>query len=115
MIMYEQDSEIHRWDFDFLNCDLFSASPYCGVNTQQDSDFYDNSYVGHAHIGTECTTFQYDEIMAHALQEKLSQLAVAEASGSAHGEEECLQVSVLTQDWFSPYTRNYISGQGITL
>ncbi|XP_074561746.1 OVARIAN TUMOR DOMAIN-containing deubiquitinating enzyme 12-like isoform X2 [Curcuma longa] len=110
MIMHEQDSEIHRWGFDFLNCDLFSVSPYCGVNTQQDSDFYDNSYVGHVGIGTECTTIENDEIIAHALQEELSQLAVAEASGSTHEEEECLQVSVLTQDWFIPCTRSYLSG-----
>ncbi|XP_042375701.1 OVARIAN TUMOR DOMAIN-containing deubiquitinating enzyme 12-like [Zingiber officinale] len=110
MIMYEQDSEIHRWGLDFLNCDLFSVTPYCGVNTQHDPDFYDNNYVGHTEIGTECTTVEYDEIMAHALQEELSQLAVAEASGSTHAEDECLQVSGLTQDWFRPYTKNYISG-----
>ncbi|XP_042451247.1 OVARIAN TUMOR DOMAIN-containing deubiquitinating enzyme 9-like isoform X3 [Zingiber officinale] len=109
MIMYEQDSEIHRWGFDFLNCDLFSVSPYCGVNTQQDSDFYDNGYVGHANIGTECIIVENDEIIAHALQEELSQLAVAEASGSTH-EEKCLQVSVLAQDWFGPCTGSYLSG-----
>ncbi|WOL18245.1 OTU domain-containing protein [Canna indica] len=106
MIMYEQDSDIHRWGFDFLHCDLFSVSPY---TTQQDSSFYDTSYVGEVDIGTQCATIENDEIIAHALQEELSQLAVAEASGSADGEEECLQVSVLTQDWFSPYTRSYSS------
>ncbi|URD87894.1 OTU-like cysteine protease [Musa troglodytarum] len=110
MITYEQDSDIHHWGFDFLHCDLFSVPPYCGGTSQQDSSFYDTSYVGEGDIDPECATIENDEIIAHALQEELSQLAVAEASGSTHAEDECLQVSVLTQDWFSPYMRSYSSG-----
>ncbi|CAL9200563.1 unnamed protein product [Musa hybrid cultivar] len=110
MITYEQDSDIHHWGFDFLHCDLFSVPPYCGGTSQQDSSFYDTSYVGEGDIDPECATIENDEIIAHALQEELSQLAVAEASGSTHAEDECLQVSVLTQDWFSPYMRSYSPG-----
>ncbi|KAJ8465946.1 hypothetical protein OPV22_028498 [Ensete ventricosum] len=110
MITYEQDSDIHHWGFDFLHCDLFSVPPYCGGTSQQDSSFYDTSYVGEGDIDPECATIENDEIIAHALQEELSQLAVAEASGSTHAEDDCIQVSVLTQDWFSPYMRSYSSG-----
>lgn len=115
MITYEQDSDIHHWGFDFLHCDLFSVPPYCGGTSQQDSSFYDTSYVGESDIDPECATIENDEIIAHALQEELSQLAVAEASGSTHAEDECLQVSVLTQDWFSPYMRSYSPGTKMTV
>ncbi|WOL11207.1 OTU domain-containing protein [Canna indica] len=93
-----------RWIFVEKDVSIYSA----------DSSFYVTSYVGEVDIGTPCATIENDEIITHALQvEELSQLAVFEASGSAGGEEECLQVFVLTQYWFSPYTISYNSGPTI--
>lgn len=47
-----------------------------------------------------------DEVIAHALQEELSQVAIAEASGTSPTGEEHMQASVLAQDWFGPAVSN---------
>ncbi|XP_019709805.2 OVARIAN TUMOR DOMAIN-containing deubiquitinating enzyme 12 isoform X1 [Elaeis guineensis] len=110
MIMYEQDSDVLCWGLDILHGDPFSNTGYCGGITQHDASFYDSCYVGEGNTGTDRTTIENDEIIAHALQEEFSQLAVAEATGPSHADEEHLQASVLAQDWFGPSMRNYSSG-----
>lgn len=109
--MYEQDSDVLHWGLDILHGDPFSNTGYCGGTTQNDANFYDSCYVGEGNIGTDRTTIENDEIIAHALQEEFSQLAVAEANGPSHADEEHLQASVLAQDWFGPSMRNYSSGK----
>uniref|UniRef100_A0A453MJV8 Uncharacterized protein n=1 Tax=Aegilops tauschii subsp. strangulata TaxID=200361 RepID=A0A453MJV8_AEGTS len=42
-----------------------------------------------------------DEVIAHALQEELAQVAMAEASGADGGEAE-RRATVLAQQWFRP-------------
>ncbi|KAF8397721.1 hypothetical protein HHK36_016643 [Tetracentron sinense] len=108
MITYEQDPVV-MWGLDILDGDLLSNNGYCGTLTQHDADFYHGQYVREGH-GTERSAVENDEIIAHSLQEELSQLAVAEASGSSHTEEEHLQASILRQDWLSPSIRNYTYG-----
>nr|XP_019709805.1 OTU domain-containing protein DDB_G0284757 [Elaeis guineensis] len=111
MIMYEQDSEVLHWGLDILHDDPFSNFGYCGGTTQHDASFYGSSYAREGNIGTTgYTAIENDEIIAHALQEEFSQLAVAEATGPSHADEEHLQASVLAQDWFGPSMRNYSSG-----
>ncbi|KAG8061929.1 hypothetical protein GUJ93_ZPchr0003g16541 [Zizania palustris] len=46
-----------------------------------------------------------DEIIAHALQEELSQVALAEASGSSHSTHAS---TVLTQHWFRPSIAHHL-------
>ncbi|PKA58783.1 hypothetical protein AXF42_Ash000876 [Apostasia shenzhenica] len=110
MIMYEQDPDVLRWGFDLLNGDPFSTTGYCGVNSQNDDNFYDDIYVREGNFGADHTSLESDEILAHALQEEFSQLAVAEATGAANTGDEHFQASVLAQDWFVPSMRNFPSG-----
>ncbi|XP_010253950.1 PREDICTED: OTU domain-containing protein DDB_G0284757-like isoform X2 [Nelumbo nucifera] len=113
MISHEPDPDVVRWGLHHLVGDyLFPNSVYFGTVTQHDSDYYDGQYGRESHydIEIECSNVENDEVIAHALQEELSQLAIAEASGSTNAEEEHLQASILAQDWLGPSVRNYNSG-----
>lgn len=107
--MYEHDPDVLRWGFDLLNGEPFSTSSYCGITTESGVNFYDEAYVRESNFGTDHTSLESDETIAHALQEEFSQLAVAEATGSATEGEEHLQASVLAQNWFAPSTQNFTS------
>ncbi|XP_068645560.1 OVARIAN TUMOR DOMAIN-containing deubiquitinating enzyme 12-like [Aristolochia californica] len=108
MITYEQDPDVVRWGLNLLDGgDPFSNSAYCGTIVQHDSNYYDDEYVRECPFSSERPTIENDEILAHALQEEFSHLAVAEASGSSNVGEEHLQASILAQDWFGPSSRNY--------
>uniref|UniRef100_A0A1D1Y089 ubiquitinyl hydrolase 1 n=1 Tax=Anthurium amnicola TaxID=1678845 RepID=A0A1D1Y089_9ARAE len=110
MIMYEQDPDVIRWGLHLLHGDPFPNSGYCGTATQNDTCFYDREYAREGNFGTDHTTVENDEIIAHALQEEFSQLAVAEASGLPHASEEHVEASVLAQDWYGSTMSNFISG-----
>lgn len=110
MLTHGQDPDVVRWGLHLLEGDAFSNSGYCGTVTQNDAVYYDENYVSNDHqYGTQRSNVENDEIIAHALQEELSQLAVAEASGSSHVKEDHLQASILAQDWLGPSGR-YTSG-----
>ncbi|KAG6510018.1 hypothetical protein ZIOFF_028026 [Zingiber officinale] len=49
----------------------------------------------------ECDSVENDEVIARALQEELSRVAIVEASGSLHTTKEQLQSSVLSQNWLA--------------
>ncbi|MCL7033836.1 hypothetical protein MKW94_030785 [Papaver nudicaule] len=121
MLTHGQDPDVVRWGLNLLEGDPFSNSGYCGTVTQNDIVYYDGNenYRNENHYDTQqygnvennhydtqqCSNVENDEIIAHALQEELSQLAVAEASGSSsHVEETNLQASILAQDWLGPST-----------
>ena len=108
MIMYDQDPDIFRWGLDILHVEPFSCSGYCGNTTQNDAHYYDGGYTREGNFGADRICVENDEIIAYALQEEFSQLAVAEATGPSHTGEE--QASVLTQDWFVPSMRDFYSG-----
>ncbi|XP_020600314.1 uncharacterized protein LOC110039550 isoform X2 [Phalaenopsis equestris] len=108
MVMYEHDPDVLRWGFDFLNGDPFSTSSYCGVTTESDANFYDGTYSRESNFVTDHTSLGSDEIMAHALQEEFSRLAVAEATSPANVGEH-LQASALAQNWFGPTMNTYTS------
>ena len=108
--MYDQDSDIFHWGLDILHVEPFSNSGYCGNITQNDAHYYDGGYTREGNFGTDRICVENDEIIAYALQEEFSQLAVAEATGPSHTREEHSQASVLTQDWFVPSTRDFYSG-----
>ncbi|MQM07565.1 hypothetical protein Taro_040404, partial [Colocasia esculenta] len=112
MIMYEQDPDVLRWGLHLLHghSDPYQNSGYCVNTTQNDTCYYDREYAGEGNFGTGQTTVENDEVIAHALQEEFSQLAIAEASGLAHENEEHVQTSVLTQDWYGSTMRNFVSG-----
>ncbi|XP_020261359.1 uncharacterized protein LOC109837500 isoform X2 [Asparagus officinalis] len=109
MIMCEQDSDIFRWGLHQLLGDA-SVPGYCGTTTQNDGNIHGEVYVREVNCGTDHAAVENDEVIAHALQEEFSQVAVAESSGHPHGDEEHLQASVLAQDWFGPPMRNLYTG-----
>ncbi|XP_020273222.1 OTU domain-containing protein DDB_G0284757-like isoform X3 [Asparagus officinalis] len=102
MIMYDQDPDILRWGLDILHVEPYPNTSYCGSTAQNDAHFYDLGYTREGNFGTDHICVENDEIIAHALQEEFSQLAVAEATCPSHAGEEHSQASVLTQDWFIP-------------
>ncbi|KAF6167782.1 hypothetical protein GIB67_027560 [Kingdonia uniflora] len=111
MITYEQDPDVVRWGLHLLDGDPYSYPGYCGTVTQHDIDYYDGHYGRESHqYDTERNNIENDEMIAHALQEELSQLAVTESSGHSVAGQEHLQASILAQDWFGPSSRNYNSG-----
>ncbi|KAJ6806025.1 OTU domain-containing protein-like isoform X2 [Iris pallida] len=110
MTMYDQDPDILRWGLNILHVEPFSSSAYCGTATQDDAHLYDGGYTREGNFGTDHTCVENDEIIAHALQEEFSQLAVTEATGPSHASVEHSQASVLTQDWFVPSMTNFYSG-----
>ncbi|RWW26686.1 hypothetical protein GW17_00008920 [Ensete ventricosum] len=108
--MYEQDPDLVRWGLHLL-LEPPSNSGYCATsshNSTNDSRLHcaDESGSSEARDSVE-----NDEVIAHALQEQLSQIAIAEASGPSLVTEEQLQESVLTQNWLaSSTTSENISG-----
>ncbi|KAK1290501.1 hypothetical protein QJS10_CPB18g01679 [Acorus calamus] len=108
MIMYEQDPDVVRWGLNLLNGDPFSNSGYCGTTNQNDADYYVVEDAREGNFGTDQTTIENDEIIAHALQEEFSELAIAEASRPSHVTEDHLHF--LAQDWFGTTTRTYSPG-----
>ncbi|KAJ6825037.1 OTU domain-containing protein-like isoform X2 [Iris pallida] len=110
MIMYDQDPDILSWGLDILHVEPFSSSAYCGAIGQGDTGFYDGCYTREASFGADNICVENDEILALALQEELSQLAVAEETNPSHPSEEHSQASVFAQDWFIPSMTNFYSG-----
>ncbi|KAJ0972510.1 hypothetical protein J5N97_020469 [Dioscorea zingiberensis] len=64
-----------------------------------------NIYILRGDIDTDHTNVENNEILAHALQEELSQVAAEEASQSTHIGDEHVPASVLAQDWLGPSAR----------
>ncbi|KAF5188010.1 Otu domain-containing protein [Thalictrum thalictroides] len=118
MITHEPDPDVVRWGLHLLDGDPCFSSTYCGSATQPMPNYYSEhypsddhheDYASEGHQGFEHSNVENDEIIAHALQEELSQLAVEESSGPANSGEEHLQASILAQDWLGPSMRNYAS------
>ncbi|KAH0470247.1 hypothetical protein IEQ34_001805 [Dendrobium chrysotoxum] len=105
MIMYDQDPDVLRWGLHLLQGDL-SSSAYSEATIQSDANIYQAEYRRENSVAIDCTNVENDEIIAHALQEELSQVALAEARGTSPADEEHLQASVLAQDWLGPAVRD---------
>ncbi|KAK8947901.1 hypothetical protein KSP40_PGU015657 [Platanthera guangdongensis] len=110
MIMYEQDPDVVRWGLHLLEGDISSAA-YAETTGCSDANIYEAECSHERNIAVYRTNnVENDEIIAHALQEELSLVALAEASGASPSGEEHLQASVLAQDWFGPAVRSFIAG-----
>ncbi|XP_062173123.1 OVARIAN TUMOR DOMAIN-containing deubiquitinating enzyme 12-like isoform X3 [Alnus glutinosa] len=97
MISYEQDPDIVRWGLQLFNSDPYSSCGYYDTTIPDDVDYYHGQYFEEDNYDTECSNVENDELIAQALQEELSQLAVAEAPGSSDEELEHLQASAFSQ------------------
>ncbi|KAF2318489.1 hypothetical protein GH714_008315 [Hevea brasiliensis] len=95
--MYDQDPDVVRWGLDTL-IDV-CANPTSGPSNSVTQYGLDECQVGHVVEGyNEAGYANYvenDAIIACALQEELSRIAAAEASGLHNPGQE----SILTQDW----------------
>ncbi|KAK9279750.1 hypothetical protein L1049_013432 [Liquidambar formosana] len=111
MITYEQDSDVVRWGLQLFDGDPFSNCGYCGTITQEDADYYHGQYLRDDQYETEFSNVENDELIAHALQEELSRLTVAEVPESSLEGAENLQVSIFShEDWLGQSMGNYGSG-----
>ncbi|KAF5941344.1 hypothetical protein HYC85_022511 [Camellia sinensis] len=108
--MSEPDSDVVRWGLHFLDVDQIFNSNYDGDNSRGDGSICHDQYTRDNNYDRECSNVENDEIIAHALQEELSQLSIEEASESSHAGKEHLQASTIAPDWLSPSSRNHYSG-----
>ncbi|KAK4857015.1 hypothetical protein QYF36_023696 [Acer negundo] len=111
MITYEQDPDVVWWGLQLFDSDPYFNCGYGGSVTSDNLDYYHGQNFKEDHYDFDFCNIENDELIAHALQEELSQLAVAEAPESPHGGEENLQISVFEQDFLSQSLGNYYSGQ----
>ncbi|KAJ9159912.1 hypothetical protein P3X46_025364 [Hevea brasiliensis] len=99
MIMYDQDPDVVRWGLDTL-IDV-CAHPTSGPSNSVTQYGLDECQVGNVTEGyNEAGYANYvenDAIIACALQEELSRIAAAEASGLHNPGQE----SILAQDWLA--------------
>ncbi|XP_044482419.1 OVARIAN TUMOR DOMAIN-containing deubiquitinating enzyme 12-like isoform X2 [Mangifera indica] len=109
MIMYEQDPDVLWWGLQLFESDPYYSSGYGDTISPDDVDNY-GQHFGEDHYEAECCNVEYDELIAHALQEELSQLAVVEVPQSPCGDEENLQVPDFQEDWLCQSAANYCSG-----
>ncbi|KAK4793224.1 hypothetical protein SAY86_023659 [Trapa natans] len=110
MITYEQDPDVVQWGLRFFESDPYSDCSYCNTEVQNDISCYQGHYVTEDHYGVQCNDVECDEIIARALQEELSQLAVTETPGSPSEVSEQLQPSIFSQDWNGHPIGRYGSG-----
>ncbi|KAJ9181559.1 hypothetical protein P3X46_009679 [Hevea brasiliensis] len=103
MSIYEQDSDVIQWGLRLLDGDLPFYSGYYGGSVQIGDDYHGHYIRDHYDI-SDCAD---DEIIARRMQEKFSQLAIAEASGYSPAREEHLQTSIHEHDWHGTLTRSY--------
>lgn len=109
--MCDQDPDVVRWGLDFLDVDQIFSSSYYGDTNNADVDISPEQYLRESHHDAEFNNVENDEIIAHTLQEELSQLSVAEGTESSNAVEEHFQASTTSnQDWYYPSTRNHYYG-----
>ncbi|KAH9660642.1 OTU domain-containing protein [Citrus sinensis] len=99
MITFEQDSDVLQWGLQLFESDPYLNCGYTNTVTPDDESYYYGQHFKEDHYDTESCDVESDELIAHALQEELSQLAVSEASESPHETEENLQGPVFQHGW----------------
>ncbi|XWS07984.1 hypothetical protein CRYUN_Cryun41cG0038000 [Craigia yunnanensis] len=105
MITCDIDPDVVRWGLQDLQVCVFSHSGASGSVTQYDKDNSQTAYIREGYYEPEQINVENDAVIAHALQEELSRVAAAEASGL---NNPC-QDSILAQDWFSLPGRQHSS------
>lgn len=124
MITYEQDPDVVRWGLQLFDSDPYSNCGYLGPAIQQhseDDDDFDYSQFqfdkeGNYNSDSDSINVESDEVIAHALQEELSQLAMLENEPLQQQQvlDHDLQVNAnagFLQDWPDSVGNNYGSGE----
>ncbi|XP_031483537.1 OVARIAN TUMOR DOMAIN-containing deubiquitinating enzyme 12-like isoform X2 [Nymphaea colorata] len=100
----EPDSDVVRWGLHLLDAGdnhLYDSAYYASA-TQNEPTCYNEEFPRGDQFGNQYCNVENDEVIAYTLQEEFRRLAVAEASGSGHSDEEHQQASILAQDWLGP-------------
>lgn len=108
MVLYDQDPDITRWGLHLLLPD--AAADACSAthhHTPATATTPHSAEIKVEHVAAS-DAVDNDEIIAQTLQEELSQIALAEASGAPSADDN--HSAVLTQQWFRPRTIHVASG-----
>ncbi|KAM5584203.1 OVARIAN TUMOR DOMAIN-containing deubiquitinating enzyme 12-like [Rosa sericea] len=112
MLTYEQDPDVVRWGLQLFEGDPYLNCGYCDSVNQDGTNYYPGQYFKDDVVyDADCINVEYDELIAHALQEELSLLDIEDEPGSESEQVEHLQASVFPQDWSQQCIGNYGSGQ----
>lgn len=109
--MYDLDPDVVRWGLHLIDVCSFTnnGSPQPVTCYVEDSSTTDRSKE--VFCSTMGSVVENDKVIAEALQEELSRLAAAEASGSVYSGEQHQKASILSQDWRGPSGRHFSSGR----
>lgn len=110
MISYEQDPDVVRWGLQLFDASPYSNCRYCGAVTQDNVDCYHEHYFKEENYNNDFTNIDNGEVMAQALQQQLSQLAVTEASESSYDWSGNMLQSNSLQEWHSHPINSYFPG-----
>lgn len=110
MITYEQDPDVVRWGLQLFEGDPYSNCVYYEGVTPNNTDYYFTQDFKEDQYDEGCNNVEDDELIAHALQEQLSQLSVTEAPGSPTDGEEKVDAPFYQHDWVGQSMQNYSYG-----
>lgn len=111
MITHDQDSDVYQWGLRLFESDPYFNCGYTNAITTDDGSYYYGLYFKEDHYDAVSCDIENDELIAHALQEELSHLAVAEVHDSPCEGEGNLQGSAFQQDWLTHSVEDYYSGK----
>lgn len=117
MIAYDEDPDFVRWSLQFFSSEPYDYGYFEPVGAD-DGEYYPGEYVEKEEDEEEehfddkqCCDVENDEMIARALQQEMSQLAVVEEPGSPNDVQGDFRVTSYEQDWLSTPLGNYGSGQ----
>lgn len=111
MLTYEQDPDVVRWGLQLFDGDPYSNCGFFDSVNQDGTNYYQGQYYKEDMYDTDCGNVEYDELIAHALQEELSLLAIEEEPETSTEQVEHLQASVFPHDWLEHSNGGCCSGQ----
>ncbi|CAI9780064.1 unnamed protein product [Fraxinus pennsylvanica] len=113
MTSYQLDPDVVRWGLHLIDCSPMNGGTPKTI-TCYDKDMSRIEHVEEGYCEATDSIAENDEVIAHALQEELSRLRTAEASGSTCAEDQDQQASILAQDWFGSSRKHfYHDGAGM--
>ncbi|KAI4369156.1 hypothetical protein MLD38_017639 [Melastoma candidum] len=107
--MLEQDSEIVQWGHRLFDTNSVISSGYYIESIPQDATNYNEEYTV-SDYSEDPGPVENDEIIAHALQEEFSQLAMRESPEYSDSAEEDSRVTIDQQNWQVPPENYYWTG-----
>jgi hypothetical protein len=111
MITYEQDPDVFRWGLELFDADPFTNCQYCDTPSPNEPHYYHHHYYKNDQYNSVgCSSLQSDELLAHSLQEELSQLSVSETPSIERAAEDS-ELPYYPHDWQGHHpAENYTFG-----